>query len=269
MRLACYIGDAFAEKAGNGNPAGVVLYDSSKEYLSDEQMKIIALEIGKSETAFVDLNNNSLSIRWFSPKKEMPLCGHATLVASKVLNEVYEKKGSLVFSYNNGRIVINNEEADNFDMIFPIDQYKIIEMDSIFNNFFPTAVIVKCIYGTNTKKVVLILDNEVDIETIKPNYQLMKDSIGIFQNGIGISQRSKMFDFESRYFNPWAGVDEDPVTGSVHTLLGNYWSMELNKNELLAVQKSYRPGIIKLRINNDKIHIIGKAKIVFYGFVDI
>lgn len=94
----------------------------------------------------------------------------------------------------------------------------------------------------------------------------MKEYIGFCNHRIGISRLSSQYDFETRYFNPWAGVNEDYVTGSIHTVLGNYWGNVLGKSKLAGFRNSPRPGIIRLEtIDNDKILIKGKAKIIFSG----
>lgn len=87
--------------------------------------------------------------------------------------------------------------------------------------------------------------------------------------GICVTTKSKKYDFESRFFNPWFGVEEDPVTGSVHTVLSRYWKSELKKSNMLAYQCSHRPGILKLVVNDEKVEISGKAKIIINGeFID-
>ena len=78
-----------------------------------------------------------------------------------------------------------------------------------------------------------------------------------------------MYDFESRYFIPWYGVDEDPVTGSVHTVLARFWKDILGKDTLQAYQASQRPGELKLIVNNDIVQIIGNAKVVMKGIIEV
>jgi len=85
--IRTFIVDAFTNEPFKGNPAGVCLLDKA---LTEEQMLSIAQELGYSETAFVEKRSisNSYSIRFFSPKIEIPLCGHATLASSKVVFEM-------------------------------------------------------------------------------------------------------------------------------------------------------------------------------------
>jgi PhzF family phenazine biosynthesis protein len=155
-------------------------------------------------------------------------------------------------------------------MLFPLDGYKIIDIDPEFYEFFNLQEIKACIQGVNTRKVILVLDEEVDLRNVKPDYQRMKASKGKSDHGIGITKLSKRYDFESRYFNPWYGVDEDPVTGSVHTVLANYWGRQLNKKTLTAYQNSQRPGELILSTKDgDKVEMKGKARIFMKGHIEV
>jgi PhzF family phenazine biosynthesis protein len=268
MKLETYIVNAFTEEIACGNPAGVVLL---QEDLSQDLMQKIAFDINKSETAFVrQTGHGEFSIRWFAPLTEVPLCGHATLGASKVIFHNHPDLSEIKFSYKDGTITVNQDEEGNIAMLFPLDEYKVIDIDPEFCEFFNLREIKACIQGVNTKKVILILDVGVDLRSIKPDYRRMKESQGKSDFGIGITKLSKRYDFESRYFNPWYGVDEDPVTGSVHTVLANYWSGQLNKKVMTAYQNSQRPGELILSIKDGgKIEIKGKARIFIQGYIEV
>lgn len=262
MNLDVFIVNAFSEKIAEGNPAGVVIYEAG---LSDEILQSIAIDIGKSETAFVNkLSENRYGIRWFSPKKEMPICGHATLAAAKVVFDT--NQGDKISFESSADLLMTEKKADGtISMDFPLDNYKKIAVDEVYFKFFPGISIEECIIGTKTRKVILRIDEHDNLESIKPEYEKMQNSIGIYTSGIGITKKSKIYDFESRYFNPWAGVNEDPITGSVHTVLSRYWGEVLNKDTMVARQSSYRPGILGLRNKDDRVYISGKSKIVICG----
>ena len=266
MSLDAFIVNAFSNKLAEGNPAGVVLYSDE---IVDDIMQKIAIDIGKSETAFVRKeNDNTYSIRWFSPNKEMPICGHATLAAAKVLFNL-GISNEIAFVSKNDKLVVKEHSDKTLAMKFPLDRYSIIETESIYRDFFGDIEICECIIGEITKKVVIRVDDKSDIKSIKPDYDLMTKSAGVFTSGIGITKKSSSIDFESRYFNPWAGVNEDPITGSVHTVLARYWGDILGKSTLIAKQSSYRPGILELNIEEDSLIISGEAKIVFSGKLEL
>lgn len=264
MKLDVYVVNAFTEKIGCGNPAGVVL---SQKSLSDDMMQNIAFDINKSETAFMtNIDATNYNIRWFAPLKEVPLCGHATLGAAKVIFHKNPGLRNIKFHYKNGIIATHQDEEGNITMLFPLDDYERIGIETEFYDFFKLNQIKDCIRGINTKKVILIVDQTIDLKKVEPDFQKMKANRGKSDYGIAITKLSEMYDFESRYFNPWFGVDEDPVTGSVHTILAHYWSQQLNKSNLVAYQNSQRPGVLCLTIMpGKKVEIKGHAKIFIEG----
>jgi len=267
MKVQAFIVNSFADEFAHGNPAGVILYEGD---LQNGDMQELAFDINKSETAYVRRTEvpDTYSIRWFSPVREVPLCGHATLAAAKVLYELTQAE-TIDFLYGGGSLRIRHDGARGFIMGFPLDDYEEIEPDPVYQVFFPGIRVQECIYGKRTKKVALRVDGAVDIRAIDPDFAAMKNSEGIFSNGIAITKLSKEYDFESRYFNPWYGVNEDPVTGSVHTLLARYWGRLLGKDSLRAYQASQRPGELSLRLCGDTVDIAGNAKIVIQGTIEI
>ena len=267
MKLEAYIVNSFTEELASGNPAGVVLYDDEEP--ADELFLKLAIDMGKSETAFVRATGGgAYSIRWFSPRREMPLCGHATLAAAAV---VFGKTGasSVVFSTAAGAVPVERRPDGSISMRFPLDGYDRAGIDPAYHRFFPGLVIDECIIGRKTGKVALIAPGHVELAAIEPDFRTMRASRGVFDKGIGISKASGAYDFESRYFNPWAGVDEDPVTGSVHTVLAGYWGDRLGKRKLLAWQSSYRPGALDLELDGGSVRIAGQARIVFSGNITL
>lgn len=108
-----------------------------------------------------------------------------------------------------------------------------------------------------------------DLASLRPDFRRMRTRRGAWESGVAVTKPSAAFDFESRYFNPWAGVDEDPVTGSVHTVLAGYWRDRLGRSELTGRQASHRPGTIQMRIDGETVELAGKARIVFEGTVEV
>ena len=268
MKFETCIVDAFTDRFACGNPAGVVFLEGQNAQAGPELMQQLAFELGLSETAFVSETEEGFSIRWFSPRREMPLCGHATLAAAHLLFERRPGLASLHFHSAAGRIEVERREEGRLGMSFPLDRYRRTPAESIYRDFFALDTIGDCIVGELTGKVVLILEDGADLRAIRPDFAAMRQASGVFTRGIGISARAADFDFETRYFNPWAGVDEDPVTGSVHTLLGRYWSERLGKTSLRALQNSQRPGVLELEVADPKIVISGMARVALRGVFD-
>jgi len=77
------------------------------------------------------------------------------------------------------------------------------------------------------------------------------------------------FDIVSRYFAPWIGIDEDPVTGSAHCALAPYWSRITGRSELRAYQASKRGGSMVLRVNGNRVDLVGDSVIVASGVLGV
>ncbi|MDF2880795.1 MAG: phenazine biosynthesis protein PhzF [Clostridiaceae bacterium] len=264
--------DAFTNEPFKGNPAGVCIL---KEAIEDKYMQLIAKEMNLSETAFIqpiagsDFNNtNIFSLRWFTPNQEVDLCGHATIAASEILfNKIGIINGKIIYETKSGRLTADNTDK-GIALNFPIDEPFNVNL----NNNILEAMGIKnyknAIIGKNTKKLVIHLNTEDEILKLAPDFEKMK-SLKFEMNvkGIGVTCIGKgKYDFISRYFNPWAGINEDPVTGSVHTLLASYWGKLLNKDEMKAYQASDRGGEITLRkLADNRLELTGQAVVVLKG----
>ncbi len=276
MKISVYQVDAFTSKACKGNPAAVCLMDSG---LEDEVLLDIAAEMNLSETAFIKgLEGNgstkavSYSIRWFTPKMEMPLCGHATLAASKVIFDCLGFHGDrILFKSMSGELESRRHES-GFTLDFPQDEPRESGPVSDLLEAMGIRKYKEIIYGKNTGKLVVRLNSEKDVRSLKPNFEKMKAAKTCFTiKGVGVTAEGDGdYDIVSRYFNPWAGVNEDSVTGSVHTVLAPYWSAILHKRELRALQASERCGEILIRVTDDgRLEFVGDAVVVLQGEINI
>lgn len=268
--------DAFTNKCFRGNPAGVCIL---KEPIEDNYMQLIAKEMNLSETAFVqpfegkNANQiNEFSLRWFTPKYEVDLCGHATIAASEILfNHIGIKNEQIIYETKSGRLTAS-KASKGIALNFPIDEPLNINLSKDITEALGIEDYENAIIGKNTRKLVIHLKKESEILNLAPNFEKMKDlKFHMDVRGVGVTYRgNEKYDFISRYFNPWAGVNEDPVTGSVHTLLAAYWGKLLNKKEMKAYQCSDRGGEIILRILSDnKVELIGQAVVVLKGEIYI
>ncbi|MGB7603871.1 MAG: PhzF family phenazine biosynthesis isomerase [Lutisporaceae bacterium] len=267
-KLDIYIVDAFTKELYKGNPAAVVVI---QEELDEQVMQSIAMELNLSETAFVNISqceNNIYPLRWFTPKIEVPLCGHATIATSKILFDVIGIKDNELKYITKSGILKSRKHQGKISINFPIDQPEEIEAPQLLLQTLGIGKFVNCIYGKQTKKLVIHVSNSHEILDINPDFEKMKNlSFDIDVKGVGVTaQGNDSYDFISRYFNPWAGVNEDFVTGSVHTLLAPYWAKLLGKNELKAYQASSRGGELELRLDSHgRIELLGEAIIVLRG----
>ena len=249
--------DAFAEKVFSGNPAAVCPLN---EWLSDEIMQNIAMENNLAETAFIVKNNDFYEIRWFTPTVEVDLCGHATLASAFVIFNYENHSGDMVnfYSHRSGKLSVCKNN-DFLTLNFPIDTIEQIELtEEIYECF---NIKPKLAFKGKTD-YLLIFNNEDEIVDLIPNFINISK---INARGIIVSAQGKNTDFVSRFFGPKVGINEDPVTGSAHTTLIPYWSNQLNKNLLSALQLSNRRGFLRCELKDGRVEISGKCKLFLKG----
>lgn len=260
MKLKIYQVDAFAEKVFSGNPAAVIPLEN---WLPTTTMQKIAEENNLSETAFFVPSENGFHLRWFTPGAEVDLCGHATLASAHVLfNHLNYSEKEIHFESKSGILSV---KKDNELIVLNFPTSKITEIKTPENlkkafNIPP----IKCLKGRDD--LMLIYKNEIDIAELIPDFQKIMESK---TRGIICTAKSKEFDFVSRFFAPAVGVNEDPVTGSAHTMLIPYWAKELNKSNLHAKQISARGGVLYCQYLNDRVEIGGKAITYLIGEIFI
>ena len=245
-----YIVDAFTDKPFSGNPAAVLILD---RWLKDETMQAIAAENNLAETAFAVKEGDRYRIRWFTPMTEEALCGHATLAASFVILSYYEPDADEVrYTSVSGDLAVRRK-GDLFELNFPT--YELREI--------PVTDEMERAYGARPIKAILGLDlncvfeNETVVRELDPDYALLKTLPGRIRNA---TARGKEYDCVSRSFTPEITVPEDPVCGSAHCQIADYWSRVLEKPVIRAYQASARGGELECEIlGNGRIALRGKA----------
>jgi PhzF family phenazine biosynthesis protein len=250
MKLTIYQVDAFAEKIFEGNPAAVIPLTS---WLPDPIMQQIAMENNLSETVFFVPVESGFHIRWFTPKAEVKLCGHATLASAHVLfNHLGYAENEIRFDSLSGVLKVHREN-DLIVLDFPASSVTETEIpDAVAKafNINPKA----CLKGRDD--IMLVYESEHEIELLQPDFQQLVEAQ---TRGVICTSKSNKYNFVSRFFAPAVGVNEDPVTGSAHTMLIPFWAEKLGKNELVAKQISARGGILYCKNCNDRVEIGGKA----------
>jgi PhzF family phenazine biosynthesis protein len=263
--MKTYIVDAFTNEAFKGNPAGVCILE---EPISEEKMRLITKELNLSETAFIRKleKNNTYSIRYFSPKMEMDLCGHATLASAKVVFDNNNLDEIHFITIQNLDLLIRNS-GEEIIMEFPVYDVEPATAPEALLKALGIQKIENCVYNHEYKILVLEIASAKILADLSPDFNLLihtHDSI----NGVSVTARSDKdnFDFESRYFWPWSGTNEDPVTGGTHTFLTKYWGKKLNKKKMRSFQSSERTGYMEVElIDDEKLLIKSNAVIVFEG----
>lgn len=287
MKIPVFVLDAFTNLPFKGNPAAICPLNHE---LSDDLYQKIAAEMNLSETAFITRTNPSDSfstgsrfrLRWFTPTNEVNLCGHATLASGAVLfqhqNNVNPR---VVFETLSGDLAVT-KKGDGYVMDFPLNP-PAQEDPNDFRDIIKVAVgnhPVQDVYlSPTTKKLMIRLADSCDrsvLTSLKVDGAALQTSEksgkvrGLIITVKGSPDCQPGYDFYSRFFSPWNGIPEDPVTGSAHTVLGSYWSKKLGKKRMLAYQSSRRGGELELEVRDDgRINIAGQAVSVMQGTVTL
>jgi len=247
--------DSFTDKPFTGNPAGVCILEND---CSDELYQQIASEISYSETAFLIRQNDNFRIRWFTPKTEVNLCGHATLAAAHILYEYHYCDSSLEIRFESkSGSLIAKKIGDKIELNFP--QLFVNKTDS--NEILEKAFGIRPIYvGKNDNRYLIEIDDYDKLLAIKPDFQMLK-SLDLGRFIITVKSKNPDYDFISRYFAPGVGVLEDPVTGTAHCYLAPYWGQKLNKKVMIGFQASDRSGTIECEMIDDN-RVLLRAKAI-------
>ncbi|MBW3695053.1 PhzF family phenazine biosynthesis protein [Vibrio sp. T187] len=262
MELEIYQVDSFTSQTFKGNPAGVCIVE---EPLSESVMLSIAEEMALSETAFLCLRD--MNLRWFTPTVEVKLCGHATLATAHIMKEkgMVSIGEAIHFNTLSGRLTVQ-VNAEDFDMDFPTpelefkpecDEAKLAALGISQNQIVS--------YGEFETKDFIEIDSEQSLIDLQPNFGALKNMTG---RGVLVTVQSRLqeLDFVSRYFAPWVGINEDPVTGSAHCALAVFWKEKLGKSKLHGYQASQRGGHVTVEIKEaGRVTITGNAVTTLKG----
>ena len=258
MKIPMYQVDAFTDKVFCGNPAAVCVLES---WLADETLQSIAAENFLPETAYLLKNGENYDLRWFTPKIEVDLCGHATLASAFVIFSLLEPaRSSVEFKTASGVLAVT-KSGDLLSMKFPSRKPVPTEPSSILNEALGEAPRELL----RSRDLFAVFDTEKQIRELKPDLEKMKSITDVL--GFIVTAKGDSVDFVSRFFAPNAGIPEDTVTGSAHCSLIPYWAERLGKSDLHAFQLSERGGELFCRDMGDSVKIAGRA--VLYKTGDI
>lgn len=251
--------DAFTDRVFAGNPAAVCLLSSSKD---ETWMLQVAREMNLSETAFLLEQDDGFSLRWFTPTTEVDLCGHATLASAHALWEsrVLQSGQPARFHTRSGLLTARQNQG-----LIELDFPALAETATTAPPSLLAAFGVEPGYvGLFGGRYLLQVESEAIVLSLKPDFPALRAMPG---RGVVVTSRSDApdHDFVSRYFAPWVGIDEDPVTGSSHCCLGPFWGARLGKDRLTAVQASARGGVIHIRLQDERVVLGGQAVTVLRG----
>ena len=261
MKLAVYQVDAFADNVFEGNPAAICPLN---EWLTDSMMQSIANENNLSETAFIVPMEEGADyhIRWFTPVREVDLCGHATLAAAHILfSELgYAGKEISFLSHSGILKVMRNDEW--LEMDFPSQPPVSAEIINVIQSAFDEKP-AECLRGQDH---IVVFDHEDQVRNADPDMNLLQE---LDLRGVAITAKGDTCDFVTRFFAPKYGINEDPVTGSAFTQLIPYWVQRTGKQNLVARQISSRGGTVRCCLDKERVKISGKAVTYLAGRIEI
>jgi PhzF family phenazine biosynthesis protein len=251
--------DAFTAEPFTGNPAVVYVVD---RWPSDDWLQRVAREMNQSETAFVVPAGGGFDLRWFTPLVEVELCGHATLASAHVLwsAAIVGDSQPIRFSTKSG-ILMATARGGHIELDFPL----LTEQPTDTPPALAEALGVTPIYvGKSRHDLIVQVASESEVRAARPDFSRLKD---VATRGVIVTAKAgeSGFDFVSRFFAPAAGIDEDPVTGSAHCCLADFWQKRLGKSLFRAFQASARGGVVHVRIAGNRAVLGGQAVIVARG----
>jgi PhzF family phenazine biosynthesis protein len=260
MKIPIYQVDAFTSSVFGGNPAAVCPLD---EWLDENLMQKIGMENNLSETAFFVKNDEAYDIRWFTPLTEVDLCGHATLASAFVIfNFLKPHLNEITFhtkSRGNLKVFRSGEKITlDFPSTPPVPAIIKREISEGLGRL-PMGMF-------KSRDLMAVYESEEMILNLDPNFEILKK---IDCHAFIVTAPGDNSDFVSRFFAPSVGINEDPVTGSAHTMLIPYWSERLGKSDLHAIQVSKRKGELFCSNKGERVHISGNAALYMKGEIEL
>lgn len=256
MKIPYYRVNAFTDSWSGGNPAGVCLLE---QWLADDDLLAISKEIDLSETAFFVARKDRFELRWFTPKIEMDLCGHATLGTGAILLAASGAQGgSMSFHTKSGLLTVTQRPKGWFELELPSRKAS------------PTHAPQNLVLGLDvelkevrlSRDYLAVVESEEILQEIQPKYERLNELPAL---GVIVTAPGKDVDFVSRFFAPRVGILEDPVTGSAHCSLVPYWSKRLQKTTLTARQISPRGGELRCEDRGERVALLGRSLLTFEG----
>lgn len=265
MKFNLFFVDAFAATPFTGNPTSVCYVDTLPQ---PAQMQAIAAELNLPVTVFISKKPGQpgqYDIRYFTPITEIPACGHGTLGASRIAM-MQEQTGAVTFYTTEGRNLAAAAQGDGIMMSYPRFEWTPTQPEKETLISLGIDHFLSAAFSPELETLFIEIESAGLLRKIQPDYtRMVQSSNTIAEVVITTASDDSNYDYLLRSFCPWIGINEDPVTGSVHSVLGAYWQNKLQKNRLKAYQASQRGGEILIDASAGRIGIGGKTVIVMQG----
>ncbi len=259
MQQPIYICNAFTDGPFSGNPAAVC---PLKAWLPDKLLQKVAAQNNLSETAFYVQNEHGISLRWFTPAREVELCGHATLAAARVFFDTSgTSENSVIFQTQSGPLQVLRH-GDELSLDLPI----LHPVECSAPALLSQALGVEIRHCFSAMDYLVVLETEEMVAHLEPDLRFLTE---IDLRGLIVTARGVRADFVSRFFAPKYGINEDPVTGSAHCMLAPYWAKVLGRASLIGRQLSARSGVIHCKVNGERVLLSGGSAVYLSGIIDL
>jgi PhzF family phenazine biosynthesis protein len=264
--------DAFTDRPFSGNPAAVCLLDGD-HWPPETWMRQVAMEMSLSETAFArplrDEAGACWALRWFTPVVEDDICGHATLATAHALREDGHLTGSARFMTRSGVLRADAAPGGVITLDFPAAAVTVTDVPVGLADALGAAPAAAMSTG-ELRDVLAVFGTEDEVRALAPDMGAIasitrRDGIRGITATAPAADPGRGYDFVSRFFSPADGIPEDPVTGSAHTALSPYWARRLSRHEVTGFQASARGGLVRTRLDGDRVRLSGHARTVLDG----
>lgn len=260
-RIPCWQVDAFTDRPFAGNPAAVVWLEADAD---PSWMQKVAAEMNLAETAFIRnrADGDGYDLRWFTPKVEVDLCGHATLASAHALWTSGTVTDEPLRFHTRSGVLTCTKAGERIELDFPATPPTQAPVDPAVLEALGVSAPVY--FGRTRFDVLVQVASPKELRSLQPDFRRLSaaEARGVIVTAVSDDPR---FDFVSRFFAPRVGIDEDPVTGSAHCALTPYWANNLGQVEMTAFQASERGGVLHLRLNGDRVILGGNAVTVLEG----
>lgn len=260
MEIRQWVVNSFTEKPFGGNPAAVCLLDAE---VGDDILLSIARQNRYSETAFLLETPEGLLLRWFTPAREVDLCGHATLATAWVAFHELGLRNDLVFRTREaGPLAVAGEDGWIW-MDFPSRPPRRIDRTDRIRQLTGLDPLEAWL----SRDLLLVLDDPEQVRGYTPDFAKLRELEEFF--AVVPTAADGEGGFVSRYFAPNAGIDEDPVTGSSHCTLIPFWAARLGRTDLVSRQLSSAGGTLRCKALGDRVGIGGRCVLFSRGIVQV
>jgi PhzF family phenazine biosynthesis protein len=260
MSLPLFHIDAFTHSPFAGNAAAVCILDGPRD---DAWLQQVAGEMNLAATAFLYPQDDGYRLRWFSARVELELCGHGTLASAHALWEQgYLASDAQARFYTRGGFLTAKRDGAWIELNFPAKPEEAVDFQPVLSE---SLGVTPLYVGKSQLDYLVEVESEEVVRNIQPNFAQLATfpTRGVIVTAV--ANATSEYDFVSRFFCPSVGIDEDPVTGSAHCVLSPFWSKRLGRAQLTGYQASTRGGIVRVRLDGDRVRLAGQAVTVLRG----